>query len=356
MNQHPLVQRAEYFFTTLKPVEKIALLYDTDPDGITSAKIITEALAKFGLQIKLNLTLRNKEHSISDDLIHTMIQNKITILIVTDKAVDSDPKQIKKVEKFARICILDHHFVENDINSERTILFKPQLIGSSIPAAHYCSAKLSYDLLNQVIDISKLDWVAAIGIIGDMASSAWPEFLQQVRQKYSINGIHQQTQLETISNLIFFAEALDEAQNCFEILLQSKNPSDAARRLDKYKTVQQEVDYYINNLDQLVEQYQDHKLIILNINTKTKIKSVVSNIIAMQYRNHTILVSQQIGPKIAISARRNDAKENMNLLLQSAITGLEGNAGGHIPAAGASITIEDFPLFKSRIIKACKPR
>ncbi len=355
---HPLLTRSDQFFKSLKPSDKIALLHDTDPDGTTSGKIITQALHQLGHTIHLNLIITNKGHTVTDDLIATLKENSITILITTDKTVDGGPEQIKKVEEFAKVYAFDHHIIEYNITSPKTILLKPQLIGSSIPPAQYCSAKLSYDILNRITNLDNVDWVAAIGIIGDVAYPAWEDFLGTVYEKYSIlKESHQKTILGRISNLIFFAEALGEAEQCFEIMLQSQSPFEALEQLKKYEIVQQEVDYYVTNLNDLAQIHEEQKLIILEIKTAAKIKSIVSNNIAILNPHHTVIVTQQIGTTMTISARRNDATLNMNTLLKKALADLQGHAGGHAPAAGASVRVEDYPRFKSKLTAlSCTPQ
>ena len=349
---HPLLTRSDQFFKSLKPSDKIALLHDTDPDGTTSGKIITQALHQLGHTIHLNLIITNKGHTVNDDIIAVLKENSITILITNDKTVDGGPEQIKKVEEFAKVYAFDHHIIEHNITSPKTILLKPQLIDSSIPPAQYCSAKLSYDILNRITNLDNVDWVAAIGIIGDVAYPAWEDFLHTVYEKYSLPiESHQKTILGTISNLIFFAEALGEAEQCFDIMLNSQNPFDALKQLKQYEIVQQEVDYYVANVHNLAQIHEEQKLIILEVKNAAKIKSIVSNNIAILNPHHTVIVIQQIGSTMTISARRNDATLNMNVLLKKALADLQGNAGGHVPAAGASVGIEDYPQFKSNIIR-----
>jgi len=71
--------------------------------------------------------------------------------------------------------------------------------------------------------------------------------------------------------------------------------------------------------------------------------------------NKTLVVCQQNGKMIDISARRQDRKVAVNNLLIEATRGLQNaTAGGHIPAAGARILAKDWNLFKQRIIRLQK--
>ncbi len=349
-----LLARSDKFFTSIKPTDNIALLHDTDPDGTTSGKIIVEALKQLGHSVKLLLINERKEHFISDEKIAAMKHHHINILITTDKTVDSGPDQIKKIEQFASIVVFDHHIIEHDISSNKTIFLKPQLIFEGIPPDRYCSAKLSYDILSRVTTLNHLDWICAVGVIGDMAYPAWPEFMDTIYKKYNIrkkpNPID--TSLGMVTQLISFAEALGEAETCFNLILKSNSIEQATKNLQQYNIVKQELEHYITNAEKNVEKYNNNQLIIYEINSKYKIKSMLSTALSQRlYPTKTLIIIQKIDHEMTISARRQDCKKNMNTLLKLALGQLQGNAGGHAPASGASVSIKDYPEFKKRLIQ-----
>ncbi len=349
-----LLDRSDAFFRSIKPTDKIALLHDTDPDGTTSGKIITHAIERLGGKISLFLITERKIHTISDKIISSMKQQRINILITTDKTVDSGPEQIKKIEQFAHIVIFDHHIIEHDVSSAKTLLLKPQLIFDTDRPDQYCSAKISYDILNRVINLNDLDWICVSGIIADMAFPMWKKFIDKVFKKYNLPKKKNlfDTQLGEIAQLISYAEALDEPETCFELILKSKNINDTLKKLHKYNKIKKEVDYYTNNAASLGEWHNKKSLLILEIKSKHKIKSMVSSKIAHAlYPHKTIIVIQKIDNQITISARRNDLKKNMNTLLKKSLGSLPGNAGGHAPASGGSVSIKEYPAFKENLIQ-----
>src|SRR3989338_8966097 len=317
-----LLARSDHFFKSLKSSDRIALLHDTDPDGTTSGKIIVEALKQIGCLTKLFLITERKEHFITDEKITLMKQHNINILITTDKTVDSGPEQIKKIEQFAHIVVFDHHIIEHDIQSEKTIFLKPQLLFDGVPPDRYCSAKLSYDIISRVTNLSHLDWICAVGVIGDMAYPAWPEFMNSVYKKYNIpiqpNQNHIDTSLGMVTQLISFAESLGEAEHSFDLILKSNTIEHATKNLQQYSIVKQELEHYITNAEKTVEKYNNNQLIIYEINSKYKIKSMLSTALSQRlYLNKTLIIVQQIDKEMTISARRQDCKKNMNTLLKT---------------------------------------
>jgi len=350
-----LLARSDKFFKSLTLKDNIALLHDTDPDGTTSGKIIVEAIQQLGAKVSLFLINERKEHFISDEKIKVMKQHNINILITTDKTVDSNPDQIKKIEQFANIVVFDHHIIEHDISSEKTIFLKPQLIFDGVPPDRYCSAKLSYDILSRITNLNHLDWICAVGVIGDMAYPAWPEFMDNVYKKYNIKSQPNpiDTSLGMVTQLISFAESLGEAETCFNLILQSNTIELATKNLQQYNIVKQELEEYINNAEKVVKKYNNDQLIIYEIDSKYKIKSMLSTALSQRfYPNKTLIIVQQIDNEMTISARRQDCKKNMNKLLKLALGSLNGNAGGHAPASGASVGVKDYPEFKKRLIES----
>jgi len=345
-----LLDRFEKFFHNLKPEDNIALFHDTDPDGTTSGRLICEAVRLLGCKISLLVT--DHSHTINDKVIEQLKKHQINKLITTDKSIDEDSGQIKKVEKFAEICAFDHHVIQSDISSAKTVFLKAQLIFDTKQPSKYCSAKLAYDLLNRIVDLSYLDWLCVAGIIGDMASEMWEEFITKVFRKYDLEKKTDlfETKIGLLTQLISFAEAMGEDKECMQTVLSSHELDELLVKLEKYQKVKDDVDYYFINFEQLAEKY-DH-LYFLEIKSKYFIKTIVASKVSnVKFPHDTLVVIQKTRKGYAISGRRNDSKISMNELLKKSVDGLEGNAGGHIPASGASISSKDFPKFKDNLLK-----
>lgn len=349
----PLFDRFQHFFKTLTKDDHIAIYHDTDPDGITSAKIITACLNRLNFQVKLYLQSQKGEIELGNENITLLKKHKITKLITTDKAVECSPQQIKKVEKFAHICIFDHHVIENDISSNKTVFLKPQLLFQTSRPDQYCSAKFTYDLLNTLIPLEDLDWICLAGVIGDMAYPTWLKFVHATLKKYHQNNKDIfTTKIGLLTQLISFAESLNEQKKCLKIILASNNLTQALSQMHPYMKVKIELDNFIKNFDQLTEKYNHNNLLILEVKSKYKLKSLISSTIAhKKYPHKTIIITQKIGKSMTISARRNDCKIGMNILLKKYLGTLPGNAGGHIPASGASVLTKDYPQFKQNLIR-----
>ena len=92
----------------------------------------------------------------------------------------------------------------------------------------------------------------------------------------------------------------------------------------------------------------------MEINTKYKIKSEVSNALSVMHPNMTIFVYTK-SPKqdyVHISGRRQDYQVNVAETIEMAIEGMTGaSGGGHKPAAACTILKKDLPEFKRKVLE-----
>ena len=151
----------------------------------------------------------------------------VTVLITTDMALDQYPKPIEEVSSFAKVIIIDHHKIYSDINSDRICMIKAEYVDESIVAAKYPTAKLCYDLFSRVVDMSKYDWISCIGVISDIASEQWKDFVNEVFAKYKVEWKDNifDTTLGSVGSMLSLVECNDvrKVKDCFEVLNAASN-------------------------------------------------------------------------------------------------------------------------------------
>ena len=357
-----LVGRFRDFINSISKDDVVAVLHHTDPDGVCSAVIMAKLVEKkIGKRIGLRINQKAGEIPVTDETLEILKSNKVNKLIMTDLSSDQDPANLKEIEKFAEILLIDHHKIYNDLNSEKTVFIKPQMISEKKPGS-YPASKLCFDLASEVENIDELDWIAAIGLIGDCAFDYWKQFLDKVLAKYNIEKDPDlfQTKLGKCASLMSDAESFDSSkvEEAFNVLYKSLGPDDLlGSSLQKYReTVENEISYWKEHMNEFAEFFDDIGLVFYMIKSKYRIKAPLNTRLSLELPGKTILLLQESeGNKISISARRRDEKVAVNELLENAIKGLEGaSGGGHIPAAGATIRKEDLQKFKENIINILK--
>jgi len=343
---------ADEFLLNIKPEDRIAIIHDTDPDGICSAVIIAKTVKKLGTPITIHIPLDKTQYGITSNMIKQLQKNKINKLITTDFSAEHDLKLLKQLEKQMNILIIDHHKLYNNDQSNKTILIKPQLI-SNIDPSTYCAAKLAYDLCSRVIKIDNLDWLAATASISDIATQPWKKWLQKVFKKYKVKIAKNlfDTKLGQAATIISSAEVYDInlTDKCYDVFYKAENPEDVLNsKLIKYKkTIDKEIQKHIKNFKN-AKKYKD--LYIYEMKTKHRIHSPLSTILGLKYPHRTIIIINK-DHQISVSARRGDKTKPVNNLLENSIKGFKNsNAGGHIPAAGAGFPQKYLKTFKKRLI------
>ncbi|RKY40093.1 MAG: hypothetical protein DRP85_09240 [Candidatus Makaraimicrobium thalassicum] len=352
----PPKDRFKTYITSLTPKDNIAILHHTDADGITAGLITKKSIKKLcAISIALHFHQNEGKITITKETIDLITTNNINKLIIVDMAIDHDPDAVKKLEQHARLLLIDHHKTANNINSKTTTVVKAEDL-KDIPSAKYPASKMCYDLFSDLIDITDLAWLAAIGIWGDYAQSQWPDFLKKT-------AIPEHT-LEEIDELIFYSGSIKEKDgltDSFNILDAAKTPEDILKstKLQSYKnTVITELNKYLDAHKKDAQYHNAGTLIIYEIAPKHKIKSRLINILSQKhYQNKTIVILEHHNTHIDISARRNDSKLSMNDMLKCALEGIPNSqGGGHIPAAGGYLPKEYLDKFKKQVITYCKEK
>ena len=353
----PIIEKFRKFIDSISKDDIVAVLHHTDPDGVCSGVIMAKFVEKKrGKKIDLHINQKSNEIPIVDKTVEILRQNKVNKLIITDLCVDQAPENVKKIGEFAEILVLDHHKIYNDLNSEKTIFIKPQMVSEEKPGS-YPASKFCFDLASNIAEMKDDDWIAAIGVIGDSAFNAWKDFLGEVFAKYNIEKKSEifETELGMAASLISNAESYDSKNSAesFEIVYNASSPKDILNSsLQKYRgEVDSAIDYWIGHMDDFAE--INDNLIFYLIRSKFDIKSGISTRLSLKYPGKTIIIVQEIGDQIyGVSARRRDEKLAVNDLLEKATEGMEGaSAGGHIPAAGAKFRGEDFAKFKKNLME-----
>lgn len=350
MNQK--IKQFEKYIQNIGPNDKIAIIHDTDPDGISSAVIVAKTLERTkGKKITLRQTIEEK--TLSKQLIQKLKDKKITKLIVLDISLDQDMKNIEKINKKIDILVLDHHKIYSQKKLKNLLVIKPQFISKIMPH-EYCTAKLAYDLCLKITDIQDLDWIAAMASIADIAHKPWKEWMKQTfkKNKISMKKDLFKTKLGKIAAMISSAEVTDKKniKKCYEALYEAKKPKQAFKK--ELVKIKKNVDKELKRLIKGFKKSEKYgELHVYEVESEIEgIKSPLSTILGLKYPHKTILIVSKSKSKVKISARRGDKEVAVNSLLETAIRGLpDSNAGGHIPSAGATIPRKYYPIVKTKI-------
>ncbi|MEA3378013.1 MAG: DHHA1 domain-containing protein [Nanoarchaeota archaeon] len=344
------------FIEGISKNDKIALFFDPDPDGICAGVLIFKAIEKLiGKKIDLILFQEHGDLKINEINIKKLKACNINKIFMADLAVDEFPEPIMEISNFAELCIFDHHAIYKNLNSEKILHIKPQMLDYPTPSA-YVTAKLVYDSFSPYVDLSNYDWLAAIGIIGDAALKKWKDFVYGVCKKYDIEITNIfSSKLSSAMRLIAAAPefGFNVIRECFDIVCLAEKMEDILdSSLIKYREIiNKEMYKVLNDFKRNAERHGD--LIFYEFNSKYTIGSTLSTRVSFREPNKTFIVIQENdGDYLKLSLRRQDFKVKVNELVAEAVKDLEdASGGGHIPAAGGRIKKKDLKKFKQRIME-----
>ena len=353
-----VLSEAQKFFTSISSDDRIALIHDSDPDGICSA-VLTSYLLKRLEKQKPALFLSGRKEWINH--LSDLRKNKITKIIFLDISGDQFPDKIKQMAKFAEVIIIDHHKLYAKSLGKNVLLYKPQFVLPGFDPSQYCTTKMAYYLGSSLVDFSDLDWIAAIGVISDATARSWKPFLNKVFKKHKLSKKEDffRTTPGKVSGAIHSAITYNprNVQACYNTVMQSKNYSDILKKLGKYKKViDAEISHWLKLTKQKAHYYDDLQLTFYMIKPKYAVQSPIASILSFKNSKETVIIANVKESVANISARRQDGKVKLNDLLQDIAAQLGGSGGGHIPAAGAHIPRQKMAQFKLALIKALRSR
>jgi len=323
------------FINNITSKDRVGLITHTDLDGLSSAKIINEL-------IKPEFFITANYSELNDSLILKLNDKEINKLILTDIGIDN-PEFIKKIEKFAKILIIDHHQFEKDMNSNATIFYN---------TSSYCAAYICYLLFQDLKNIKKWDWLAALASVADFRYINNQDWIKKLYKKYNdkfnVENPRKGKLYKLIENtdmaLIYFQ---DNQKEVYKKITPNIN---SLKKLKKYsKIIKKEINKHIKNFKNKKEIINQGYLYI--VNSKFALTSTLATKLSLKEKNKMFILIREIeNNRFQICARRQDGKINLNKLLKSATKKLlNSDAGGHIPSAGGHFLKKDLDIFKKRI-------
>lgn len=354
MQKKELEKKFEEFCKNLSNKDKVAIIHHSDADGFCSALISAKAIEKItGRKPLAVMPYEYGNRKQAQEAIDLMEKKGTNTLVIVDIGIDSAPEELKDKCDFQKCLVIDHHKLYKDLNSETTVFLKASFFTDK-DSSSYVASKFAFDLFSKIVDIRELDWLACIGILGDMSLEAWEGFVKETIGKRNVSL----TWLYRFLDLIAAVEVIDNKKmpELFWEFYNSKNPAGILEnKFSGYlKDFKEEKDSLVKEFEENAEMHPEIELCLYTMKAKHEnIKSYVINEVSEIHPNKTIVLIQYLGKERArFSARRQDFKIKVNDLLTEAIAGIpESTAGGHVPAAAGSVPVKQLEKFKDNVIK-----
>lgn len=335
----------EKYLNKIKTNDFVLVIFHNDCDGIASALLVEKFLIKKrkdGIDYIISQPMPVEKNLLKK--IQTCAPNKIIFL---DLAMDQQPNVIKKIKRVADILIIDHHEIVKNLNNKNIIHYNPKFKNKDI---YQSAAYITYKIINNITEMKKWLWIAAIGIIGDYELKDSQDLVSIIKKEYNIKRKLYNSQLSIVVDIINAVKISKriKAEQLFKILSNCKSFEDVIKNEELvriYNEVQTELESV--NLDD-VERVGD--IIFLCLKSKYDIRSTIATKLGEKYKNNLVIVYQFSGKYINISGRNQSKKWNVDRIFKKITVGI-GTGGGHKSAAAAKIKKEKWDYFKNALIE-----
>jgi len=300
-----------------------------------------------------------KDPFIPEDIIIELAEAKPELLIFVDVGVDEHLDRILRIKDSlpnSKIFLIDHHVIQNDLNKNSIFHINPRF---EDPERYIPASLMIFDILKHLgFDNKKDSWISCIGLISDYGHKDNKEFVKECEKLYpslldakelidsrlgdSAKTIYSGITLKGEYGVKKVVDILVKS-NKFEEFENNKQLKEWRKKVDK------EIENVVKAFDENKESYGN--LIFFEINSRLNLASIISNIVAENHKDKTIVISKksQDGWKISVRGARNGSKNaNLAEIVKKAVDGI-GYGGGHPQAAGAFT--DNWDEFKKRLVK-----
>lgn len=315
----------------------ILLSHVGDLDGVASAKVVNDVIKPGAIRFI-------DYYELGLELVQELKREGWTKIILTDLYI-KNKEFVNELEKFADVLIIDHHPVQTDYNSSKTVFMN---------AKGYAAAYLTYYLFSKIKNVEKYDWLVACAAVSDFMRMRAKKWISDVYAKYgdkyisSGKGVNEYGVMwglidDMSLSIAYFKPKTDRVFSSI-----GSNFGDIGD-LKKYSdAVRSEIGVIERKFEK--EKVQFRGGYFFQFECIFPVKSFFITKISMKMKNQTIIVIEKKGENISLSARRQDDKVDLNKFLPKMISGFENSsAGGHKVAAGGNFPSKYLDEFKNRL-------
>lgn len=351
----------------------IAVLADTDTDGVTAGAIMYRYLKDMGVEPKIYIN-HGKAHGVSfdEDNYLEMINSDLLIVVDSLNATVEEYKDLRGNN--TDVIVLDHHNINPDVKyddyitlvSSQDMYNNPQLSGAGVvwKFCKYVDSKQDTKFADNYVDL------AAVGIAADVMDMTVPEnryivytglnnlqnlALKKIVGSYEFNsrGI-----LFSVAPLINSANRLDENEAALSAMIEDDNKTVLRhiRTLKKCKESQdQRVSVVLEEVQKDVDRQVQHdaKFLFVQGEGIGGLSGLVATKLSDKYDRPTFVVTYS--PKFDVYAGSLRCNDNFDLAGAVNASGL-AKAMGHEGAAGFELQRKNLSKFIDYMDKALENR
>ena len=337
------------FLRNIKKTDNVVIIFNNDGDGICSCVLIKNLLEKKGVEPYII-----SQPMPPDKFLQKRIQTTVpTKMIFLDMAIDQQPQIVKRFASICDILIIDHHTIARDMNSRAVVHYNPRFERKDkYQSTTYCA----YKLCSIIEDSSESLWIAAVGMVSDYNLEDSQDLVEEVVKRYSVDKQLYNSIFGRIADMIAYTRSTG-LLNCEEMVeffcsAKSLENLEKTKNYDKLLQSFQIIDTEISAIIDDAEKNSEHvgNIIFYPIKSRYGLSSVVSTRLSEKFQNKIVIIYEKNKSGAKLSVRNQTKKFDVGKLLQRAMHGIDGSAGGHEAAAGATMPAKDWDKFREQLV------
>ncbi len=351
--------------------QSVVVFGDYDADGVCATTILFRALNDYGVTARLLIPEREDGYGLNFQMVSALNDERKIDLIITVDCGISDAEKIEQLKsKRIDVIVTDHH--EPPEILPNCITINPKISGQDYPFSGLCGAGVAYKLAFALIGDKAnllLDYVALATVSDsmdlidenrDLVAEGLKLFnSNSLRQSFKYllgeavkNSITAQTLAYTIAPRINAGGRMGDALSSLKLFVTDSQIEayDLAVKLNAYNMERQaECErIYREAKAKIIDEkaYLDQVIMVYDASWNTGFVGIVAAKLVEEFCR-PVIVFAGYGNLLKGSARSVDGV-SIHQAIQSAKDVLVG-FGGHSQAAGVTVSLENFHLFKERL-------
>lgn len=369
---------------------KIAIVCDSDMDGITSTSIMYQFLVDDLKYSNVEVIQHSeKAHGLTNKVMSEIKRKKYDFVILPDASTNDIEQQDELIKNKIGFLIIDHHDISRDINNRKTDVLGLVINNQELDVnKEFTGAGMTYIFCKYFahyyqldIDVDKYLDLVALGQIADVSDVSDPEiryyvykglnnivnpFIKAVMEQKSLDaltGRDASFSIISMCNAVARIGTVEEKNSLINAFTQDTNETVTITKKKKNKStgkfdkIEEEVSMYtyivlecekikrrqdkmVKDAMNNIEILQDEVIVLAHSKgTPTAINGLIAMKLADKYKKPVLVTNNIYGDDIKGSARCPYDFDFKQYLLDSY---LMNYAQGHAQAFGWSISIDDF--------------
>ncbi len=358
----PDYEEAIAFLKQIGADDQVLIVHHWDMDGSAAAAITSKILEESrGAPADNVVTPEGRVHTVGERAEQLIRDGDYTHLLVLD--MNAPPERIDELNDLGvDMLIVDHHnFSEVP---ENAVFVNPRI---DDPEAYVPASKLCNDMAKKFgLD---LDWIAGLGVIQDFAVEGHEDLFERLREDYPLYFPEELTQHQLAKNCrygkyssVMNIKPYKDTDHCAQLAHDALLNAETLKHLEAREEYQQLYQYYqemyneiervVKHYDDIRETHEDKKVVFFQFESEYHINSSIATRTSLDSEDWAHLIINVQNGYANISARCQSGRLDLGDILQNALPdGVDGEAGGHKRAAGASMPADQIDTFKENVLK-----